>query len=206
MWRPVGGQTVLATNGTESLVSFLTRDFSMSERQFMSAEDMTRAISRITHEIVERNRGIEGLVLTGIRTRGAPIARRLADKIQEFEGYQVPVGVLDIGLYRDDVSSRTRPVVRTSDLPVNVDGRNVVLVDDVLYTGRTIRAALDALTDFGRPRLVQLAVLVDRGHRELPIRPDYVGKNIPTATLDEVKVRLQEVDGCDEVVLITNEK
>lgn len=196
----------MATNGTESLVSFLARDSSMSERQFMSAEDITRAISRITHEIVERNRGIDGLVLTGIRTRGAPIARRLANKILELEGQEVPVGVLDIGLYRDDVASHTRPVVQASDLPVNVDGRNVVLVDDVLYTGRTIRAALDALTDFGRPRLVQLAVLVDRGHRELPIRADYVGKNIPTATQDEVKVRLQEIDGCDEVVLITNEK
>ena len=167
----------------------------------MSAQDMSRAITRIAHEIVERNRGVDGLVLAGIRTRGAPLAQRLAQRIAEFEGSEVPVAILDIGLYRDDVASRTRPEVRSSQLPVDIEGRNVVLVDDVLFTGRTIRAALDALTDFGRPRLVQLAVLVDRGHRELPIRADYVGKNVPTSLGEAIGVRLEEVDGQDEVVL-----
>jgi len=178
----------------------------MSERQFMSAEDMSRAITRIAHEIVERNRGAEGLVLAGIRTRGVPLARRLARTIAEFEGHEVPVGFLDIGLYRDDLALHARPLVRSSELPVDIDGRNVVLVDDVLFTGRSIRAALDALTDFGRPRLVQLAVLVDRGHRELPIRADYVGKNVPTALREEIQVRLEEVDGRDEVVLIPGQE
>lgn len=168
----------------------------------MSAQDVSRAITRIAHEIVERNRGVDGLVLAGIRTRGAPLAQRLAQRIAEFEGSQVPVAILDIGLYRDDVASRTRPEVRSSQLPVDIDGRNVVLVDDVLFTGRTIRAALDALTDFGRPQVVQLAVLVDRGHRELPIRADYVGKNVPTSLEEAIGVRLEEVDGQDEVVLI----
>ena len=178
----------------------------MSEKQLMSAEDVRRAITRIAHEIVERNRGVEGLVLVGIRTRGAPLARRLAATIAEFEGQQVPVGTLDIGLYRDDLALRSRPVIRSSELPVDVDRRNVVLVDDVLFTGRSIRAALDALTDFGRPRLVQLAVMVDRGHRELPIRADYVGKNVPTALREDIQVRLEEADGRDEVVLISGEE
>ena len=178
----------------------------MSEKQIMSAQDMRRAITRIAHEIVERNRGVEGLVLAGIRTRGAPLAHHLAQRIEEFEGRQVPMGTLDIGLYRDDLASRTSPLVRSSELPVDIDGRNVVLVDDVLFTGRTIRAALDVLTDFGRPRLVQLAVLVDRGHRDLPIRADYVGKNLPTSLREQVKVRLEEVDGHDEVVLISGEE
>ena len=178
----------------------------MLERQILSAEDIGRAITRIAHEIVERNRGVERLVLAGIPTRGAPLARRLAERIAEFEGRHVPVGALDIGLYRDDLASRARPVVRSSEMPVDVDGRNVVLVDDVIYTGRTVRAALDALTDFGRPRLVQLAVLVDRGHREVPIRADYVGKNIPTAAWEEVQVRVKEVDERDEVVLIYKEE
>ena len=178
----------------------------MSAKQIMSAQDMGRAITRIAHEIVERNRGVEGLVLAGIRTRGAPLARRLADRIAEFEGSHVPVGVLDIGLYRDDLASHSRPVVRSSEMPVDIDGRNVVLVDDVMFTGRTIRAALDALTDLGRPRLVQLAVLLDRGHRELPIRADYVGKNVPTAPKEKVKVHLEEVDGRDEVTLVSGEE
>lgn len=167
----------------------------------MSAQDVGRAITRIAHEIVERNRGVDGLVLAGIRTRGAPLAQRLAERIAEFKGSQVPVAILDIGLYRDDVTSRARPEVRSSQLPVDIEGRNVVLVDDVLFTGRTIRAALDALTDFGRPQVVQLAVLVDRGHRELPIRADYVGKNVPTSLGEAIGVRLDEVDGQDEVVL-----
>ena len=178
----------------------------MPAKQVMSAQEIARAITRIAHEIVERNRGVQGLVLVGIHTRGAPLARRLAARIEEFEHRQVPVGGLDIGLYRDDLASRTRPVVRSSEIPVNIDGSNVVLVDDVIFTGRTVRAALDALTDLGRPRLVQLAVLLDRGHRELPIRPDYVGKNVPTALKERVAVRLEEVDGCDEVVLAPMEE
>ncbi len=178
----------------------------MSAKQIMSAQEIGRAITRIAHEIVERNHGLEGLVLAGIHTRGVPLAHRLADRIAEFEGNQVPVGDLDIGLYRDDLASRARPVVRSSQMPVDITGRNVVLVDDVIFTGRTVRAALDALTDLGRPRLVQLVVLLDRGHRELPIRPDYVGKNVPTALNEKVQVRLQEVDGCDEVMLVSGEE
>ncbi len=172
----------------------------------MSGPEIRRAITRIAHEIVERNRELDELVLAGIHTRGVPLARRLAEQIQEFEGRAIPVGTLDIGLYRDDLASRSRPVVRSSQIPGDINGRNVVLVDDVIFTGRTVRAAMDALTDLGRPRLVQLAVLLDRGHRELPIRPDYVGKNVPTALREKVQVRLEEVDGCDEVVIISGEE
>lgn len=172
------------------------------ERQIMSAQDVRRALSRIAHEILERNRGTEGLALVGIRTRGLPLARRLAARIQEFEGASVPVGAVDIGLYRDDVSLHVRPVIHSSDIPFPIDGKNVVLVDDVLFTGRSIRAALDALNDFGRPKTLQLAVLIDRGHRELPIRADYVGKNVPTALQEEIQVRLVEVDGHDDVVIL----
>jgi pyrimidine operon attenuation protein/uracil phosphoribosyltransferase len=169
----------------------------------MTEADMRRAIRRIAHEIIERNKGVEGVVLVGMRTRGVPLARRLAEAIGEFEGAAVPVGALDIGLYRDDLPSLgTRPALRPSNIPTDIDGKRVVLVDDVLYTGRSIRAALDALMDFGRPGQVQLAVLVDRGHRELPIRADYVGKNIPTSRREEVQVRLVEVDGRDEVVIL----
>ncbi|MEE8443231.1 MAG: bifunctional pyr operon transcriptional regulator/uracil phosphoribosyltransferase PyrR [Dehalococcoidia bacterium] len=178
----------------------------MSEKQILSGQDIRRAIIRIAHEIVERNRGVDGLVLAGIPTRGVPLAHRLAKIIGDFEDCQVPAGSLDIGMYRDDVASRSRPLVRSSELPVGIDGRNVVIVDDVLFTGRSIRAAMDALTDFGRPRLVQLAVLVDRGHRELPIRADYVGKNVPSALPEKIQVRMEEVDGRDEVVLITGEE
>lgn len=175
----------------------------MPGKQVMSAQDMRRAVTRIAHEILEHNRGMDGLVLVGIRTRGAPLAQRLADRIQELEGTQIPVAVLDVGLYRDDLTSRSRPLVRSSQVPVDINGRTVVLVDDVIFTGRTIRAALDALIDLGRPRAVQLAVLLDRGHRELPIRPDYVGKNVPTSSKEEVKVRVEEVDGLDDVVLVS---
>ena len=174
----------------------------MVERRILSAEDMRRAITRIAHEIVERNQGIEGLVLAGIRTRGTPLAHRLAERIADIEARNVPVGALDIGLYRDDIASGSPPVVHSTEIPQDVDSRKLVLVDDVLFTGRTIRAALDALIDFGRPKQVQLAVLVDRGHRELPIRADYVGKNIPTTLREQVQVRLTEVDGRDEVVLV----
>ncbi len=176
------------------------------KKQVMGPEDVRRALTRIAHEVLERNRGMEGLVFVGMHTRGVPLARRLSSLIHEFEKREVPVATLDIGLYRDDVPFRARPLIRPTSLPVAIDGKNVVLVDDVLYTGRSIRAALDALTDFGRPLLVQLAVLVDRGHRELPIRADYVGKNIPTSRKEDVQVRLKEVDGEDEVVLIQREE
>ena len=168
----------------------------------LDAEATRRALTRIAHEVLERNGGADGVVLIGLHSRGVPLARRLADLIRQFEGLAVPVGSVDIGLYRDDLASGRRPPVRRSDIPVNIEGRRVVLVDDVLYTGRSIRAAMDALNDFGRPSAIQLAVLVDRGHRELPIRPDYVGKNIPTSMHEEVVVRMTETDGIDEVVVV----
>jgi pyrimidine operon attenuation protein / uracil phosphoribosyltransferase len=167
----------------------------------MSAEDIRRALTRIGHEIVERNEGVAGLVLVGIRTRGVPLAQRLASLINQFEAASVPIGELDITLYRDDVG-RSRPKLPgPSSLPVHVGGRTVVLVDDVLYTGRTVRAAMDALMDYGRPRAIQLTALVDRGHRELPIRADFVGKNVPTARSESIEVRVQELDGRDLVLL-----
>jgi len=178
----------------------------MPEKAIMSEVEIRRAIIRIAHEIVERNHGCEGLVFVGIRTRGVPLAERLAAAIQAFEGGKVPVGALDISLYRDDINSLgVEPVVQRTEIPTDIKGKSVVLVDDVLYTGRSIRAAMDGLIDFGRPQSIQLAVLVDRGHRELPIRPDYVGKNLPTARYEEVQVRLKETDGRDEVVIITEE-
>jgi pyrimidine operon attenuation protein/uracil phosphoribosyltransferase len=161
----------------------------------MSPDDIRRAVVRIAHEIVEHNRGTNDLVFVGMRTRGVPLAHRIARAIAEFEGDAVPVGSLDVGLHRDDLTERGASVnIQPSDLP-EVAGKRVVLVDDVLYTGRTVRAALDALIDYGRPRRIQLAVLVDRGHRELPIRADFVGKNIPTSRADDVRVRLEETDG-----------
>ena len=169
----------------------------------LTAEEIRRALTRIAHEILERNGDARDIVLVGTHTRGVPLARRLADLIKEFEGYDVSVGALDIGLYRDDISGGVRPMMRATELPVDIQGRRVVLVDDVLYTGRTIRAAMDALTDFGRPSEIQLAVLVDRGHRELPIRADYVGKNVPTSLGQEVEVRVVEIDGSDEAAIFT---
>jgi pyrimidine operon attenuation protein/uracil phosphoribosyltransferase len=177
----------------------------MNGRTVLTAEDVHRAVGRIAHEIVERNRNLDNVVLVGMRTRGVPLASRLAAAIQEFEFAQdaVPVGALDIGLYRDDIPAmELRPQIKPTELPTDIHGKRVILVDDVLYTGRSIRAALDALIDFGRPASIQLAVLVDRGHRELPIRPDYVGKNIPTASNEDVQVLLEETDGRDEVVVI----
>ena len=163
---------------------------------------MRRALTRIAHEILERNKGAEHLALIGIHTRGIPIAARLAAKLQELEGVEVPLGRLDITLYRDDLSEIARqPIIRETEVPFDLSQRRVVLVDDVLYTGRTVRAALDALIDLGRPEGIQLAVLVDRGHRELPIRADYVGKNLPTAKSELVKVKLTETDGVDGVEL-----
>ena len=161
----------------------------------MDSEGIRRALTRISHEIVEKNKGVENIVLVGIRTRGVPIAERIAASIERIEGTKPPVGVLDITLYRDDLSTLSyQPIVHPTELPVDITGKTVVLVDDVLYTGRTIRAALDALIDMGRPKTIQLAVLIDRGHRELPIRPDYVGKNIPTSHSEIVSVAVAEYD------------
>ncbi len=168
----------------------------------MDADRVSRALTRIAHEIVERNRGTEGLALVGVRTRGVPIARRLAAALAEITGGQVPTGALDITLYRDDLMRSAvgpQPLVRRTEIPFSIDDKRILLVDDVLYTGRTTRAALDALIDFGRPQSIQLVVLVDRGHRELPIKADYVGKNVPTSSRESVQVRLQEIDGRDEV-------
>jgi pyrimidine operon attenuation protein/uracil phosphoribosyltransferase len=174
----------------------------MGAKTVLTREDIRRAVGRIAHEILERNRGPGGVVLVGMRTRGVPLAARLAAAIYEFEGEAVPVGALDIGLYRDDIPAmELRPQIKPTELPTDIHGKRVVLVDDVLYTGRSIRAALDALIDFGRPASIQLAVLVDRGHRELPIRADYVGKNIPTALGEDVQVLLEETDGRDEVLV-----
>lgn len=180
----------------------------MPERaKVMDAEEIRRALTRVAHEIVERNRGTEQVALVGIRTRGVPLARRLAAIIERVEGSRVPVGTLDVTLYRDDVFHRSHsrpgpPAARVpgqTEIPFDIGGRRVILVDEVIFTGRTIRAALDALMDLGRPEAIQLAVLVDRGHRELPIRPDFVGKNLPTARREHVEVHLQEIDGEDAV-------
>src|SRR5499433_252204 len=168
----------------------------------MDADRMARSLTRIAHEIVERNRGVEDLALVGIRSRGVPIAARIAASLRELTGVDVPTGALDITLYRDDLMRHQvgpQPVIRRTEIPFSIDDRLILLVDDVLYTGRTTRAALDALIDFGRPQAIQLVVLVDRGHRELPIKADYVGKNLPTSLSQSVQVRLLEVDGRDEV-------
>ena len=170
----------------------------------MDADRIGRSLARIAHEILERNKGVDDLALIGVRSRGVPLAKRLARQIKEIAGDDVPTGALDITLYRDDLMRHAvgpQPVVRRTEIPFSIDGRKILLVDDVLYTGRTTRAALDALIDFGRPKAIQLIVLVDRGHRELPIKADYVGKNLPTALDESVQVRLQEIDGRDEVVL-----
>lgn len=170
----------------------------------MDADRVSRALTRIAHEIVERNRGVADLALVGVRSRGVPIARRLARALADIAGDSVPTGALDITLYRDDLMRHQvgpQPLVRRTEIPFSIDDRTIILVDDVLYTGRTTRAALDALIDFGRPRIIQLVVLVDRGHRELPIKADYVGKNVPTARDESVQVRLLEIDGVDEVTI-----
>ncbi|MDP7579651.1 MAG: bifunctional pyr operon transcriptional regulator/uracil phosphoribosyltransferase PyrR [SAR202 cluster bacterium] len=180
------------------------QDVYSQSRSILSAEGMRRTLTRIAHEILERNRGAGEIVLIGIHTGGLPIARRLSALIQSFEGAPPPVGSLDISLHRDDLADRNRPLMHPTEIPVSIEGRLVILVDDVLYTGRTIRAAMDALNDFGRPRHVQLAVLVDRGHRELPIKADYVGKNVPTALDEEVRVCVAEIDGIDEALLLSN--
>lgn len=172
----------------------------MTGRRIMTADEIRRATIRLSHEIVEKQAGTDGLMLIGIQRRGVPLARRIAASILEHEGVEVPVGALDITFYRDDLSMvAQQPVVKGTELPAGIDGRTIILVDDVLYTGRTIRAAMDALVDFGRPQAIRLAVLVDRGHRELPIRADHVGKNVPTSREELVKVHLEETDGEDGV-------
>ena len=174
----------------------------------MDAGRMSKSLARIAHEILERSASpadLEALALVGIRTRGVPIAKRLAQSVRDINGYEIPTGALDITLYRDDLMRHAvgpQPLVRRTEIPFSIDSRRILLVDDVLYTGRTIRAALDALIDFGRPRAIQLVVLIDRGHRELPIKADYVGKNIPTAPAQTVQVHLAEVEGRDEVEVL----
>jgi len=176
----------------------------MSRKILMTAEDIRRTLARIAHEIIEQNKTSENLVLIGMRTRGVPLAKRLTANIENFQGLKIPVGSLDITPYRDDLASLNRQLlVKHADIPANIDGKSIVLVDDVLYTGRSTRAAMDALIDQGRPQSIQLAVLIDRGHRELPIRADYVGKNIPSAKDEEIQVRLVETDGVDEVTIIS---
>ena len=175
----------------------------MTEKILMSRVDMERALVRIAHEIIERNEGAESLVLVGMQTRGIPLAQRLSGIIKTFEDISAPVGSLDITLYRDDLSSKALgPIVHRTDVPDDITDKHVVLVDDVFFTGRSIRAAMDAIMDLGRPQTIQLAVLVDRGHRELPISADYFGKNIPTSIREEVKVYVTEVDGEDKVSII----
>ncbi len=172
------------------------------ERQILDEADMRRAVTRVAHEIIERNRGVDDLVLVGIHTRGVPLARRLAALIARFENSDVPVGELDISMHRDDAGINPVAASLPTAIPIPLTDRRVVLVDDVIYTGRTIRAAMDALVEHGRPACIQLAVLIDRGHRELPIRPDYVGKNIPTAHAERVLVCLSEVDNIDKVGVV----
>ncbi|GAB4366758.1 MAG: bifunctional pyr operon transcriptional regulator/uracil phosphoribosyltransferase PyrR [Calditrichia bacterium] len=169
----------------------------------LNEDDIQRIITRLSHEILEKNRGTKDLVVIGIHTRGAHLAKRISQKIQEIEQVEIPTGFLDVTLYRDDFRTKLKqPSVEVTNIPFKIDEKNIVLVDDVLYTGRSVRAALDALMDFGRPARIYLAVLVDRGHRELPIRPDFVGKNIPTSIGEEIKVQLKEVDSEDRVILI----
>ena len=171
----------------------------------MDADRIGRSLARIAHEILERNRALEELALVGIRTRGVPLARRIAQTIRDINQHEIPTGALDITLYRDDLMRTAvgaQPVIRRTEIPFSIDNRRILLVDDVLYTGRTIRAALDALIEFGRPKAIQLVVLVDRGHRELPIKADYVGKNLPTSPSQSVQVHLTEIDGRDEVEIL----
>jgi pyrimidine operon attenuation protein/uracil phosphoribosyltransferase len=178
-----------------------TRPRLREKAQVLDDAALDRALTRIAHEILERNGGAKDLAFVGLRTRGVTLAQRLAARIAAIDGAHVPVGTLDITLYRDDLDMRGAPVVRGTDIPFSIKNKTVVLVDDVLYTGRTIRAALDALIDLGRPNMIQLAILIDRGHRELPIRPDFIGKNLPTSRRESVAVRLKEHDGEDRVVI-----
>ena len=174
------------------------------EKRIQNPVQIERALTRISHEILERNGGVANLVLVGMHSRGVPLAHRISSAIERFEGVKVPVGKLDIGMYRDDISEKGSPVMKPTDIPSDINDKTVVIIDDVLYTGRSIRAAMDAISDFGRPSQMQLGVLVDRGHRELPIRADYVGKNVPTSREEDVQVRLQEIDGEDAIVITSN--
>ena len=179
----------------------------MQAKEVVDQVTMKRALTRITYEIIERNQTIQDVVLIGIKTRGIYIASRVADRLKKLEGIEVPVGELDITLYRDDKKETPAEAeLHSSDIPVSQEGKEVILIDDVLYTGRTIRAAMDAVMDYGRPRKISLAVLVDRGHRELPIRADYVGKNIPTAKTEEILVEMQELDGKDRIMILKEEE
>lgn len=178
----------------------------MQAKEVVDQVTMKRALTRITYEIIERNHSIQDIVLVGIKTRGIYIASRIAERLKQLEDIDIPVGELDITLYRDDKKeNREEPELHSSDIPVSLEGKEVILIDDVLYTGRTIRAAMDAVMDFGRPRKISLAVLVDRGHRELPIRADYVGKNIPTSRAEEILVEMQELDGQDRIMILKEE-
>jgi len=180
--------------------------YEIMNKELLSKQDIERIISRIAHEIIEKNKGPEKICLVGIQRGGVHLARRLASRITAIEGVEVPVGSLDISLYRDDLSLRKKhPVVRKTDIPFDISEKVIILIDDVLFTGRSIRAALDALMDFGRPAQIQLAVIIDRGHRELPIRADYVGKNIPTAKNENIEVQLEEEAAEEKVILISGE-
>jgi pyrimidine operon attenuation protein/uracil phosphoribosyltransferase len=174
----------------------------VEKAEIMDEQAMQRAITRISHEIIEKNKGVEELVLIGIQRRGVPLAQRIASKIKEVEGTEISVGILDITLYRDDLSLLSEhPVINGTEIGFSITGKKIVLVDDVLYTGRTVRAAIDAIMDLGRPKMIQLAILIDRGHRELPIRADYVGKNVPTSKNEVVHVKVKEIDGVNKVVI-----
>lgn len=174
----------------------------IDKKVIMDAQAIQRAIKRIAHEIIERNKGVDNVILIGIRSRGVPLSERVADEIKKIEGVEVPVGVLDITLYRDDLSQLGyQAIVQGTEIPFDISGKTIVLVDDVLFTGRTVRAALDALIDMGRPKMIQLAVLVDRGHRELPIRADYIGKNVPTSSRETIVVKVSQIDDTDAVLI-----
>ncbi len=178
----------------------------MIERaNILNENDIDRVIRRISHEILERNKGPENLVFIGLQKRGVPLAKRIAENIEKFEGIKIKTGKLDITFYRDDIGQNIKPTAQITDISFDIEGKNVILVDDVLYTGRTVRAAMDALIDFGRPKSIQLVVLIDRGHRELPIRADYVGKNLPTSHNESVEVNLKETDDMDSVIVVKKE-
>jgi len=180
------------------------RGLFMLKKTTLSSQDIKRVLIRIAHEIIEHNKATQHLILIGIHTRGVPLAKRIATNIESFSESRIPVGALDISPHRDDLSSLNLPsIVHHTDIPIDIDGKTLILVDDVLYTGRSVRAAMDALIDLGRPQSIQLAVLIDRGHREMPIRPDYVGKNIPSSKHEEIQVKLIETDGMDEVAIVS---
>ncbi len=174
----------------------------MTKKSVLDEKGVERALIRIAHEIIEKNKGIEDIVMLGIPTRGVYLAKRIKEILKNAEGIELPIGSVDATLYRDDIGMKEeQPVLKETDIPVSIDNKNIIIVDDVLFTGRTIRAAMNVIMDFGRPANIQLAVMIDRGHRELPIRPDYIGKNVPTSMHEKVKVHLKEIDGIDEVIV-----